>query len=157
MYVETLCHAPGINQLNCYTMETLSYCHKRAPANHRSQQQIFFFPKSAARQAKLAPLFADRENSGVAVPMAVATARRRLPFRFRDKTGDARNSREIPCGSATQWAAPTTAHLGGQRAGARSHAFLLRRRGFRLSRERVAFRNGARRHPQSPLLTDNFA
>ena len=157
MYVETLCHAPGINQLNCYTMETLSYCHKRAPANHRSQQQIFFFPKSAARQAKLAPLSADRENSRATAPLAQAAARRRLPFRFCDKTGEARISREIPCSPAAQWAAPRTTHSDGQRAGAHAHAFLLRRRGVRLSRERAASRNGARRRPQSPRLTDNFA
>jgi hypothetical protein len=60
MYVETLCHAPGINQLNCYTMETLSYCHalnKRAPANPRSQQQIFSSPKAprAKRNSRLSP------------------------------------------------------------------------------------------------------
>jgi len=47
----------------------------------------FFFPKSAARQAKLAPLSADRENSRATAPLAQAAARRRLPFRFRDKTG----------------------------------------------------------------------
>lgn len=71
-----------------------------APANARPPRQAatnFFFPKSAARQAKLAPLFADRENSAADAPMAAAAARRRLPFRFRDKTGDTRNSREIPC------------------------------------------------------------
>lgn len=133
---------------------------RHAPANPRAPRQAatnFFFPKSAARQAKLAPLSADRENSGATAPLAQAAARRRLPFRFRDKTGDARISWEIPCSPAAQWAAPRTTHSGGQRAGAHTHAFLLRRRGFGLSRERAASRNGARRRPQSPRLTDNFA
>jgi len=89
--------------------------------------------------------------------MAAAAAQRRLPLRFHDKTGDVRISQAFPCSQAAQWAVPTTTHSDGQRAGARAHAFLLRRLGFRLPRERAAARSGARRRPQSPLLNDNFA
>ena len=110
-------------------------------------------PPSAPVPAAATPPAMDVTQS----PLAEAAARRGLPFRSRDKMGDARISRAIPRGPAAQRAAPAATRSGGQRAGRRAHAFSSWRRGFRLPRERAAGRNGARRLPQSPLLNDNFA